>query len=401
MSTELMKAIDRVGETFNVVKDDVYAQLDEVKKQNVENRERMEKMEAGADRPRLGPSAAVANFKSYATPNGMVYDLPSTTKMADVLAPAKQPEISLPRWLAATVAGEKCGDREAVEWARERKQMLTTSTGVLVPAEYISEWIDLLRANMVLNTAGMRTVTMDAKTQTHSAVTADPTVTWHDEGGSINAANPTFAARTLTAKTAVVRCQASVELAQDSPDFGAQLLKVIMGAFGSAVDRAGLFGGGTYGPSGIFGTAGVNATTGIGTVTNYTEILGGVKQLLDANVPLDVATRFAIMTPGTWLKYENLVTGISGDKTQLPRPRALENMQFLTTTNAATYGSPQGSVLFLGDFSNLLMGVRREASVEILKATTYATNLLLEIVGYTRVDFVLTRPSAFATLEGI
>ena len=126
-----------------------------------------------------------------------------------------------------------------------------------------------------------------------------------------------------------------------------------------------------------------------------------MKQLLDAGVPLDVATRYAICTPATWLKYENLVTGISSDKTQLPRPRTLEALQFLTTTAAATTGSPQGSVLFLGDFSNLLLGVRREASVEILKLATYATNLELEFVGYTRCDFVVTRPAAFATLEGI
>jgi len=76
-------------------------------------------------------------------------------------------------------------------------------------------------------------------------------------------------------------------------------------------------------------------------------------------------------------------------------------MEFLVTSNANTYGSPQGSVVFLGDFSNLVMGIRREASVEIVKADSYVGNLVVDIVGYSRVDFVLTRPSAFATLEGI
>ena len=362
--------------------------------------DRLESLEALRDRPGAAPRTK-PEHKRFFTPNGTVYELPSTTKMQDVLPPPKAPDVSLERWLAAAVAGEHCGDHEAVEFAREQKQLLTSTSGVLVPQEYISQWIDLLRANMVLNTAGMRTVTMDAKTQVHSAVTADPGVTWHQEGGSISASNPTFAARTLTAKTLVARCQASLELAQDSPDFGSQLLNVIVGAMGAAVDQAGLFGGGTYGPAGLFGTSGVNATTGVGTVSNYSEILTGVKQLLDANVPLDAATRYAICSPATWLKYENLVTGISSDKTQLPRPRALENMRFLVTSNANSYGSPQGSVLFLGDFTNLTLGVRREASVEVIKATTYASNLLLEIVGYTRVDFVVTRPAAFATIEGI
>jgi hypothetical protein len=71
------------------------------------------------------------------------------------------------------------------------------------------------------------------------------------------------------------------------------------------------------------------------------------------------------------------------------------------TSNAKTYGSPQGSVAFLGDFSNLVMGIRREASVDVLKADSYAGNLVLDIIGYNRIDFVVIRPAAFATLEGI
>ena len=55
----------------------------------------------------------------------------------------------------------------------------------------------------------------------------------------------------------------------------------------------------------------------------------------------------------------------------------------------------------MGNFSDLVLGVRRDASVEALKLTTYASNLLLEFVGYTRVDFVAVRPASFCTLEGI
>lgn len=400
MSSEVLKAISGIAETFDAFKDMTGTQIDRIAKRVDGLQDRIEQKEAEANRPGRTAPAASVGCKQYHTSSGLVYELPHNVKMADVLPAEKQPEVSLDRWLAATVAGERCGDAEAVRYARERKQLVTTTTGVLVPGEYISSWIDLLRANSVLNKAGMRTVTMDGKVQTHAAVTGDPTVSWHAEAGSISAANPTFASRVLTAKTLVARCQASVELAQDSPDFGSQLTNVILGAMASAVDRAGLFGA-SNGPAGLFGTAGVNTQTGIGTVTNYSEILTGVKQLLDANVPLDVATKFAIMSPGTWLKYENLVTGISSDKTQLARPRSLENMQFLVTSNANTYGSPQGSVLFLGDFSNLVMGIRREASVEVLKADSYAGNLVVDIVGYTRVDFVVTRPAAFATLEGI
>jgi len=49
----------------------------------------------------------------------------------------------------------------------------------------------------------------------------------------------------------------------------------------------------------------------------------------------------------------------------------------------------------------LVLGVRREASVEALKLTTYASNLLLEFVGYLRADFMVRRPASFVTPEGV
>jgi hypothetical protein len=133
------------------------------------------------------------------------------------------------------------------------KQMTTGSTGIVIPTQYISQWIDLLRAQSVLQRAGVQTLVMDAKSVTMGAVTVDPAATWHSEGGSISVDNPTFAARTLTAQTLVTRCQASLEVTQDSPDFGMQLAQ----AMAAELNRVGLEGGGTPPePRGIKNTTG-------------------------------------------------------------------------------------------------------------------------------------------------
>jgi len=98
------------------------------------------------------------------------------------------------------------------------------------------------------------------------------------------------------------------------------------------------------------------------------------------------------------------VTGISSDKTQLPRPRSVQDMRFLVTSNIAgsQISSPIVlSTIFLGDFRDLLLGVRLESSIEVLKLTTFASNLLLEFVGYARCDFLVTRPASFHTIEGV
>ena len=53
---------------------------------------------------------------------------------------------------------------------------------------------------MVLMAAGATTLVMEAKTYNASAVASDPAANWHSEAGSINANNPTFEARQLSAR---------------------------------------------------------------------------------------------------------------------------------------------------------------------------------------------------------
>lgn len=381
------------------------AELAKLAEQNASLQDRIEELESRRHSPgRVSGSAGNSppGVKVYHTDHGPIHEVAHDVKLADILRPEKEPEISLERWLAATMAGDRCQDKAALEFAREKKQMVTTTTGVLIPAEYQAQWIDLIRAQSVLNASGMRTVTMDAKTQTHSAVTADPAVTWHTEAGSISAGNPTFAVRQLVAKTAVVRCQGSLELAQDSPDFGRQLAQVMARAMGAAIDAAGLVGGGAPAPQGIDGTSGVGTVTAVGVLADYSKLLTAVRTLLDANVPLEVATANVILHPKTWLRLENLATGITNDKTQLPRPRALEDTAFrVTTACPANVGSPDTALAFMGDFRDLILGVRQESAVEALKLTTFASNLLIEYVGYTRVDFLVARPASFVVLSGI
>lgn len=369
--------------------------------------DRLENLEAVADRPRLSNAAAGAAYTKHSTPKGAVYAVPSGTRLADVkeLRPNRPPEVSLARWLRALVAGESCQDKQAIDFALEQKQMLTTSTGVLLPQQYQTQWIDLLRAQSVLVKAGMNTLVMDAKIVNMSAVTADPTAAWHTENASINAANPTFAARALTATTLVTRCTASLELSQDSPDMGTQLAAVMTKSMAAELDRCGLEGTGTPPqPRGIKNTTGRSTITGVGSPADYSKIVAGLGKLLGNNNSLADVNQFAVMGPNAWAAFQNLVTGISGDKSPLERPAALDSMEFLVTSNVAGSAatSPQTlSTIYLGDFRALTLGVRLESSIEILKLTSFATNLILEFIGYLRADFVVTRPASFCTLEGV
>ena len=104
-------------------------------------------------------------------------------------------------------------------------------------------------------------------------------------------------------------------------------------------------------------------------------------------------------------KFETIATGITNDLTPLPRPKAIENMQFLITSNISdAYGevSPAtDSTIYLGNFAQLVMGVRLDPMIKVLEIDTFASNLLIEIMVIARVDFLTLQPKAFCTLTGI
>jgi HK97 family phage major capsid protein len=402
--SDIKSAIDGLTEANEVWRGQQEAKLAEVEAENGQLRDRLEELESKGSSPgKAGPAGARATrHKTYHHGDATIYELPHDVKMADVIRAKAEPEIPFERWLPAALLGENCRDKAAVEYAREYKQLVTTTTGMLIPEAYQSQWIDLIRSQMVLSQAGLTTVTMDEKILNAARLATDPAASWHTEADTINAANPTFVAHSLTAQTLVTRCTGSVEVSQDSPDFGQALARAMAASMATTLDQTGLIGTGTPPePAGILVTVGRGQVTGVGAIGDYAEMLQGVRMLLDSNMTLETATRVAVMSPKVWEKYEGLATGISGDKTQLPRPRALEATRFLVTTNGLDMGSPLTSTIFLGDFSDLVLGVRRTASVEALKLQTYASNLILEFIGYLRADYMVRRPASFVTLEGV
>jgi hypothetical protein len=81
-------------------------------------------------------------------------------------------------------------------------------------------------------------------------------------------------------------------------------------------------------------------------------------------------------------------------------------MQFLVTSNVSNTlddgSSPQaGSAIFLGSFADLAMGIRQQASMEVVKADSYVGSLVLDFIAYARVDFALLRPASFVVLDDV
>ena len=346
-------------------------------------------------------SAEMVGVKVHHGAHGEIFELSPEAKAADVISGGEKPPISLDRWIAAALLGDQCKDEKALEYVMDTKSLSGGTSGVLIPTGFQGEWIDNVRSNMVLQASGMTMVTMRERTVTSSRVISDPPVGWRAEGAPLTAGDPTFELQNLVAKSVGVRSQATAELAMDSPSFGAQLLQVMSRALAQEIDRVGLVGSGQNNePRGIINVPGIGTVPAVGAPTNYSKFVAGLQKLLEANVNLGRADKNAIMSPRTWGTLENLT---ATDGQPMMRPEALSRMAFRPTNsipNNLGAGNDE-SIAILGDFSELVLGVRMEAVVEALRLQTYASNLQIEFIGWTRVDFLVRRPASFVVLQGI
>ena len=294
---------------------------------------------------------------------------------------------------------------DAGELELERKSLGIAgdpSGGYTVSGALSSQWIDTLRASMVLSRAGARTIPMESGTLSLARVVTDPTCSWHGENAALADSSPTFGSVNLAAKTVVCLVKLSLELAQDSANIEQILQSTITNAMAAAIDRAGLVGTSTDAagaPSGIMNLENRNSVTAIGAPTAWDFLLDGMYELAADNVPLDNIGAF-VAHPAVWLKMRKLKTGITNDKTPLTMPAEIAALPKLWTTAAPLTGGTTASGI-IADWRDLIFGVRKDISIRVLSETFMGSNLQLAVLAYSRVDFAATRAQSFCTLEGI
>lgn len=306
---------------------------------------------------------------------------------------------SMGRVMRGIILGGRADD--AKELADERKALSIQSDpsgGYTVPSALSSQWIDALRARMVLTQAGARTVPMPGKSLTLARVTGDPTVAWHNENANISTGDPTFGAVTLEAKTCVAVVKFSLELAQDSANLEQILQATLVNAAALAIDRAGLVGittGAGAAPDGIFNLAGRNSVTGIAIPDSWDFLVNGIYELLLDNVALEDVGAF-IAHPAVWKKMRKLKTA---DLAPMPAPEEVARIPKLWTTSAPLTGTTADGII--ADWRDLLFGVRQDITVRVLSESFLGSNLQIAMLVYARVDFAAARQVSFCTLEGI
>lgn len=279
----------------------------------------------------------------------------------------------------------------------------TDSTGgATVPTHLLYQLIDAMRAQTVVVRAGARTVPLETLKTSMARVASDPTANWRLENSPINVSDPTFEKVEFVAKSLAVLVKVPRELMEDAVNLNEALMGSFAGAMAVEVDRVALFGSGTNPePRGLFTTTGVSsvemAANGAA-LANWGKVLDTLLELQNANAPEPTAM---VMAPRTWRTIAGFV-----DTTNQPlrAPEAIAPIPRMTTKNVPinqVQGSASNaSCIVIGDFSQLMLGVRTALRVEVLRER-YAENHQLAFVAHLRMDVQVAKPKAFAILKGI
>jgi HK97 family phage major capsid protein len=278
--------------------------------------------------------------------------------------------------------------------------------GFMVPTPLAVEIIDRLRAKSTVIQAGCRTVPFTAQTLWIARIATDPTIVQHAENtADLETDGPSIERVQFTAHAlgCVIKC--SRELVEDTTSgggLGEVLTQIFAKAMAVEIDRECLLGtiGGGNQIVGLRNYPSVPTTAFDATPIDYTVILNGISALLTRNAAFPTA---AIMSTRSYMKFAGLQNTLHD---ALRKPDILADLPFLETSkipvndNAGSPVTPNGSAVFIGDYTQAMLGTRMDLRIEVLKER-YAEAGQLAFTAWWRGDFQLRHPESFDIQTGL
>ncbi len=278
--------------------------------------------------------------------------------------------------------------------------------GYTVDSVVSADFIDRLRPATTCIRAGARTITFDGTNSYNMAkLTTGLTAEWKAENASQSAADMAFGNVQFAPKTLRALIKISRELFEDSLNIENILAQEATRAFAAELDRVALVGSGTGSePQGIanytsapFIWSGANGEA----PSDYDKILSLVYELQANNTNVD-GNSAAIMHPRTLQAMNALKSGI--DYQPLRRPDYIKDQPWYQTTSIGitdSYGSSNAaSKLFIGDWSQLVFGIRNQVQI-IPLPTLYAENNQIGFLIAMRADVKPLHEQSLGFVKGI
>lgn len=351
--------------------------------------------EQGDSRRPLGEDASASATFGGTDPEEASFALRSDQRMtawAEARKPSEYRELSLGRYLRSMVTGATT-DLEK----RALAEGSDSAGGYTTPTILSARLIDLLRAETVVNRAGAQIIPLTSDHHNIAAVASDPTPQWRDENASVNESEPSFRNVPFQPKSLAVLTRVSFELMQDSLNLEEQLPRIMAAALALELDRVALMGSGTAPePRGIANTAGIGSTSHDAALTTYAPFVAARTGILTANAgPVSAFVAHP--------RDEGALTGlVDSDGQPLNAPRAVSEIPMLTTTAIPVDGGAgdNESNIFAGNFAHLLIGMRSEIRIEVLRER-FADAMQYGLLAHMRADVAVQHAGAFHVITGV
>jgi HK97 family phage major capsid protein len=341
-----------------------------------------------------GRRAFLSNVEKSNRKSGLV--LKASDSFADHFKTGDEPELSLAKSLRGYLTGEWDGAE------LERKAMASSALGAILPTPISNQIIDLARNQSTVIRAGAVTVPMTTATLKLARMTGDVTAAWYSEAGEISESDATLDSVTLTARKMGCLVRINREILEDSdPGVDGIIRNSVAQAMALELDRVALVGTGTAPqPRGLQNFSGINTVTSVGTPADYSKFLDAIFEVrLDNFEPNAIIN--SVRTAKTLAK---LYTGISSDKTPLTAPADYAALQrFASNQVPVNLGvGTNESLAFVGDFSQLMIGLRQNIIVEVSNAAkdVFEKDQIMLRATW-RGDVQVTRATAFCLMSGI
>lgn len=285
-----------------------------------------------------------------------------------------------------------------------------TAGGALLPEPVGARIIDMARNKMVVSMAGAVTVPMDSSRLTLASVDQDVTASWHSENQELTVSDSAFGGRLFVARTLAVLTPISIELIEDAANIGQLVEDSIAAAIALKLDLAALMGDSSANLEGVRQALGVQTIDkGVnGSVLNvYDDFSRAWQKVLEANGPQgrDLAVIYSPREAGY------IDQRIDGNGQPLRPPPSWESIRKLVTnqipTNLTKGTSTDASVAFLGNFAQVLIGMRTQLVIESSRLSSHSTakqgfsSLSVLIRGYLRADINFGRADQLVVIDGI
>jgi HK97 family phage major capsid protein len=294
-------------------------------------------------------------------------------------------DVDLGAYLRAVVDGP----RNNVE--REVLQNSISSDDYELPTWIASQLIDKLRAQNPLlkdDGAGARTLQLQGGDTKFIKTTGDPDAVWHKELTEETPDDPSFEPVIMKPKTVLSLTEVSKETIQDAQNIEEALTASFIGSINNAILEATFTGSGANTPTGLASTVTQTETYKKGGSPDWSNFVNASKTLYDNNVP--EANRSFVFAPNIWQALA---------LTQDDNSRYQDAPSFIRNIPRFTSSGLNSGVAYVGDFSNVVYGIRLDITIERFGGGTAAKKYSNVFVTAMRLDIGCFRPSALVRVE--